>query len=107
MSNISEERARELFPSDVIEEEKRQIQAAFNSMKFAERIRQTAIACNRKCGGKTLYPFRMDPAHLIGTQEVCFGDCLNINFEKGPMLSVLGEVPEDAIPKKFIWAHSL
>ena len=30
---------------------------------------------------------------------------MNINLEKGPFLSELGTVPEDAIPKKFIWAH--
>ena len=37
----------------------------------------------------------------------CFGDCLNINFENGPKLSDIGEVPEGSIPKKFIWAESL
>jgi hypothetical protein len=43
----------------------------------------------------------------MGKDEICFGDCLNLNFEKGPFLHELGKVPEDAIPKKFIWAHSL
>jgi hypothetical protein len=44
---------------------------------------------------------------MIGKSEICFADCLNINFEDGPYLSELGTVPEDVIPKKFIWGHSL
>ena len=43
----------------------------------------------------------------MGKQEVCFGDCLNLNFENGPYLNQLGKVPEDAVPKKFIWGYSL
>ena len=76
-------------------------------MKFGEKIRQTTIACLKKCGGKVQYPFRIETAAMVGQTEVCFGDCLNVNFEKGPFLNILGEVPEDAIPKKFVWGHSL
>ena len=43
---------------------------------------------------------------MVGGKEICFGDCMNINFENGPYLKELGDVPEDSIPKKFIWAHS-
>ena len=42
---------------------------------------------------------------MVGGKEICFADCLNINFENGPFLKELGDVPEDSIPKKFIWAH--
>eukprot|EP00345_Euplotes_harpa_P006480 CAMPEP_0168330044 /NCGR_PEP_ID=MMETSP0213-20121227/7475_1 /TAXON_ID=151035 /ORGANISM="Euplotes harpa, Strain FSP1.4" /LENGTH=58 /DNA_ID=CAMNT_0008333497 /DNA_START=210 /DNA_END=386 /DNA_ORIENTATION=- len=32
---------------------------------------------------------------------------MNINLEKEPRLSDLGEIPEGHIPKKFIWPNSL
>lgn len=76
-------------------------------MKFGEQSRQTAIACYKKCGGVVKYPFRIETAGLYGKQEICFGDCMNINFEKGPYLNQLGKVPEDAVPKKFVWGYSL
>ena len=76
-------------------------------MRFSEKIRQTVIACQQKCGGKIRYPFRIEPSLFVGNSEVCFGDCLNINFEDGPHLNQLGEVSQDFIPKKFIWGHSL
>ena len=75
-------------------------------MKFGELIRKNTLACYKKCGGQLSYPFRLDPAGLIGKQEICFGDCMNVNFENGPYLKTLGEVPEDRVPKKFIWGHS-
>ena len=75
-------------------------------MKFGELIRKNTLACLQKCGGKIKYPFRVEASALLGKQEVCFGDCLNINFENGPWLNTLGAVPEDAVPKKFIWGHT-
>ena len=99
--------AREAYSFEEIEAEQTQIQKAFQTMKFATQVRQNTIACLKKCGAQVKYPFRIEPAMLIGSQEVCFGDCLNINMEQGPYLRELGDVPEDAIPKKFIWSHSL
>jgi len=32
---------------------------------------------------------------------------MNIKFEEGPFLNELGHVPEDVIPKKFLWAHGI
>lgn len=54
-----------------------------------------------------MFPFRVDQSALVGKADPCFADCLNVNFEKGPFLNELGAVPEDAIPKKFIWAHGI
>jgi hypothetical protein len=65
------------------------------------------LACYKKCGGKLSFPYRIEPDVFKGKEELCFGDCLNLNFEKGPFLRELGQVPDDVIPKKFIWAHSL
>ena len=53
------------------------------------------------------YPFMAVPYVMNFEQRVCYNDCLNINFENGPKLSDLGEVPEGSIPKKFIWNESL
>jgi hypothetical protein len=69
-------------------------------------VRRETLACFRRCGGKLYYPFFVDPDNLYGKDELCFGDCLNINFERGPYLNEMGAIPEDAIPKKFIWPHS-
>jgi len=70
-------------------------------------VRKEVLACYKKCGGKISFPFRVEPDLLLGKEELCFGDCLNINFEKGPFLNEMGNVSEDFIPKKFIWPHSL
>ena len=43
----------------------------------------------------------------MGKEQHCFADCLNVNFEQGPFLKDLGEIPEGAIPKKFIWSHGI
>jgi hypothetical protein len=53
------------------------------------------------------FPFSINPLSLVGGQEFCFADCLNVKFEEGPYLNELGEVPADSIPKKFIWAHGI
>ena len=66
------------------------------------------LACLKKCVPKKIeYPFNVHPSSLVGKSEICFGDCVNVNFENGPYLRELGDVPEDAIPKKFIWGHSI
>jgi hypothetical protein len=76
-------------------------------LRFAQKVRREVMACYKKCGGSIKYPFRTEPNQLVGKDELCFGDCLNLNFEKGPFLNELGNVAEDVIPKKFIWPHSL
>ena len=76
-------------------------------MRFSETLRQTSIACIKKCNGKVYYPFSVDTLTLAGKQELCFGDCMNINLEKGPFLRELGNIPEDSVPKKFVWPHTL
>ena len=76
-------------------------------MRFAEQTRAVTLACWKKCGAKINYPFNPHPRGLIGKNEICFGDCMNINLEQGPFLRELGEVPEDAIPKKFIWGNGI
>ena len=87
--------------------EHKQIEDCFLTLRFAQKVRKETLACFKKCGGKISYPFRVEPLVLKGDEELCFGNCMNLNFEKGPFLNELGAIPEDAIPKKFIWAHSL
>ena len=101
------DQAREAYSFEEIQQEQAEIQKAFVSMRFGEQSRQATIACLKKCGGKVGYPFRAAPVALLGKAEICFGDCLNVNFEQGPFLKELGDVPEDAIPKKFIWGNSI
>ena len=85
-----------------------EIEKCYLSLRFAQKVRHTSLSCWKKCDPlKVRYPFRVDQTQLIGKEQHCFSDCLNINFEKGPFLRELGDVPEDAIPKKFIWAHGL
>lgn len=90
-----------------IEAEQKEIEETYLSLRFAQKVRKETLACYKKCGGKLGYPFRITTVSLIGNDEICFGDCLNLNFEKGPFLQELGKIPEDAIPKKFIWANGL
>ena len=87
--------------------EQKQIEDTYLSLRFAQKVRKDVLACYKKCGGAMKYPFRVEPDTLIGKQEICFGDCLNVNWEKGPFLKELGQVSDDVIPKKFIWGHSL
>jgi hypothetical protein len=77
------------------------------SLRFAQKIRGTTLACYKDCGGKVQFPFSVNILSLIGGNEICFGNCLNVKFEEGPYLNELGQVPEDSIPKKFIWAHGI
>ena len=107
MSALDQGEAREIYSIEDIQKEQVQIQKTFLSMRFSEQARQTTLSCMKKCGAKVAYPFRVETQTMIGQQEVCFGDCMNVNFEQGPYLSGLGKVPEDVVPKKFIWGHSL
>ena len=101
------DQARAMFSEEDIAAERQLIDQQFRSLKFSDRIRQTVIACQKKCNGEVEFPFNIHAEEFLGKNEVCFGDCLNINFEKGPWLRTLGEVPEDAVPKKFIWGHEV
>ena len=96
---------------DVSEEEflkeKADIDHAYRSLKVGQVFRQTVVACLYKCGAHVKYPFGQNPNGLQTSSHICFGDCMNINLEKGPRLNDLGEVPEGSIPKKFIWGSSL
>lgn len=98
---------KEKYSFEDIEAEQKQIEDCYLTLRFAQKVRKEVLACYKKCGGKLSYPFRTESNHLYGKEEVCYGDCLNVNFEKGPFLRELGNVPEDVIPKKFIWPHSL
>ena len=88
-------------------DEQKEIEETFLSLRFAQKVRQTSLACFKHCGGKINFPFRVDQSALVGKADACFSDCLNVNFEKGPFLNELGAVPEGAVPKKFIWAHGI
>ena len=91
-----------------LEIEHAEIEKTYLSLRFAQKTRHMALSCWSKCTTeKVKYPFRVDQSALIGKDQHCFSDCLNINFEKGPFLHELGPVPEDAVPKKFIWAHGI
>lgn len=98
---------KEKYSWEDIEAEQKQIEDCFLTLRFAQKVRKEVMACFRKCGGTIKYPFRVEADALQGKAEICFGDCLNINFEKGPYLHELGQVSDDVIPKKFIWPHSL
>jgi hypothetical protein len=87
--------------------EQKQIEETYLTLRFGQKVRREVLACYKKCGGNVKFPFRIEPDMLKGKEELCFGDCLNLNFERGPFLRELGNVPEDVIPKKFIWAHSI
>jgi len=98
---------KEKYAFEDIETEHKQIEDSYLSLRFAQKIRHEVLACYKKCNGKIRFPFRPETGELTDKEEVCFGDCLNLNFERGPFLNELGTVPDDVIPKKFIWPHSL
>ena len=90
--------------------EQEEITSNFRALRFAQKIRGTAMNCYKACGGEVKYTaggYYLNQDNLIGKSNHCFGDCLNANFEQGPFLKDLGTVPEDSIPKKFIWSHGL
>ena len=93
-------------PFDVIEQEQKFIEDQYLNLRAQQKFRRETIACFKRCGGKVTYPFVLVPDMIVGKNYICFGDCLNINFEKGPYLHEYGQVPQDAIPKKFIWPTS-
>ena len=97
---------KERYSFEEIETEQKQIEQCFLSLRFAQKVRQEVLGCYSRCGGQVKYPFHPQPLKLVGNQEVCFSDCLNTNYEKGPYLRELGPVPADSVPKKFVWAHS-
>jgi hypothetical protein len=101
------EAIREKVPLDELLEEQREIEQTYLTLRFTQKVRHTTLSCFRQCGGKPLFPFRIEPDSLIGKSHSCFGDCLNVNFEKGPFLNELGEIPEGSIPKKFVWSHGI
>ena len=98
---------REKYSFEEIEAEQKQIEDCFLTLRFAQVVRKEVLACYKKCGGTIKFPFRTEPDVLKGKEEICFGDCINLNFERGPFLKELGNVGEELIPKKFIWPHSL
>jgi hypothetical protein len=77
------------------------------TLRFGQKVRKEVMACYKKCGGTIKFPFRVNPDNIVGKDEICFGDCLNINFERGPFLNELGAVSDEFIAKKFVWPHSL
>lgn len=91
---------------DIIDEQQ-EIEDTYLSMRFAQKVRHATISCYKHCGGKPKFPFQVEPKTLLGKNEVCFSDCLNMQFEKGPFLKDLGTVPEGSIAKKFIWTHGI
>ncbi len=84
-----------------------EIMANFRALKVGNLFRKINIACFMKCGGDKHYPFQPNPNELQAEHQICFGDCMNINLEKGPYLKDLGEVPEGKIAKKFIWGSAV
>ena len=93
--------------ADELQAEQQQIEHSFRSLRFAQKMRLHALQCFKACGGEPKFPFRVDQDALIGKAHHCFGDCLNVKLEEGPFLNELGEIPEGAIPKKFIWSHGI
>ena len=95
------------FTAEELEAERAEIEQNYVSLKFAQKVRHLSMSCFKRCGGNPQYPFLIEPNQLVAKNLVCFGDCMNINLEKGPFLNELGDVAEDAIPKKFIWPHGM
>ena len=93
--------------ADELMAESREIADSFRALRFSQQMRHTALACFKTCGGTIKYPFRMEQDQLLGKSHACFGDCMNVNLEKGPFLKDLGDIPDGSIPKKFLWAHGI
>ena len=87
--------------------EAKEIMENYKTLVVGTSIRQIAIGCWFKCGGKPHFPIMNIPKELDEWNSICFGDCVNINFEDGPYLRQLGPIPEGKIPKKFLWPTSL
>ena len=95
------------FSLEELQAEQEQIESAFRSLRFTQKMRLMSLKCMKACGGTVTYPFRVDQDMLVGKKHHCFGDCMNVNLEKGPFLKDLGEIPEGSIPKKFLWSHGI
>ena len=93
--------------ADELMAESKEIQDSFRALRFSQQMRHMSLSCFKTCGGTVKYPFRMDQDLILGKGHACFGDCMNVNLEKGPFLKDLGEIPEGSIPKKFLWAHGI
>ena len=93
--------------AEELQAEQSEIEHSFRSLRFAQKIRLMSLTCFKSCGGEPSFPFRMNQDALVGKNHHCFADCMNVNLEQGPYLSELGEIPDGAIPKKFIWAHGI
>ena len=93
--------------AEELQAEQQEIENSFRSLRFAQKIRLMSLQCFKACGGEPKFPFRVDQDALSGKGHHCFGDCMNVNLEDGPHLRDLGEIPEGAIPKKFIWSHGI
>ena len=91
------------FSEQEISAEREEIMNVFRGLRLRDKMRQTSLACYIKCGGTPKLPLVVPYFDLRGDNAFCFGDCMNINLENGPWLNEMGEVPTDAIPKKFIW----
>ena len=90
-----------------LQAEQQEIETSFRNLRFAQKVRLMSMQCFKGCGGEVKFPFSINQDKLYGKQHHCFGDCMNVNLEQGPFLKDLGEIPEGAIPKKFIWAHGI
>ena len=101
------EALREKHGVQSIIDEAAEIDRNFRSLTVGNLLRKININCFAKCGGDAYYPFAPTPNELQAAHSICFGDCMNINLERGPYLNELGEIPEGKIAKKFIWANPL
>ena len=94
--------------ADELLAESKEIQDSFRALRFAQKMRFMSMACFKECGGTIKYPFRIDQDAIFSLKgHDCFGDCMNANLERGPFLKDLGDIPEGAIPKKFLWPHGI
>jgi hypothetical protein len=93
---------REKVDADELQAEQAQIEQCYKSLRFAQQIRFNSLACMKACGGNVDFPFSVNQISLMHNSK-CFANCLNVRLEKGPFLHELGDVPEDSIPKKFLW----
>ena len=93
---------REKVDLEELQQEQQQIEQSYLSTRFAQKLRKTTLECFQACGGEMMFPFEVNQLSLMHN-SVCFSNCMNVRLEKGPFLNELGDVPEDSIPKKFLW----
>ena len=80
----------------------------YRSLSFGQKVRNTELSCMQFCKGEIRWPFSIEAEKQVqGKNYDCFHDCLNLKFENGPFLRELGEIPEGAIPKKFVWTNGM